>query len=157
MEVEWARAIWNSIHVNASLTDRGKMSPEEYERFFFALVEEKQISCEKCRVHTVNYANNNPIKNVGGRWRYLRWSFDFHNHVNASLGKSIFEWDRCLLIYGGETKQISMCNSGCNKGIKEKQEPLKKGSLIAPPRKSHIEEFIPPITTTKTIVKKRSN
>ena len=144
MDPKVANALWMLIHSNADLVDKGKMTPEEFANSFVHLVNDKQLPCATCRADTANHISKNPIRNTPeSPYRYLRWTFDFHNSVNIKLNKEQFPWDRCLAMYASNN-EIVPCSFGCNsnKGVND-NAVVDPQDLVAPSRKSHIEGFFP--------------
>lgn len=79
------------------------------------------LKCGKCRHHAHEYLRKHPLKQCldckhtahkGGIARCLfHWTVDFHNTVNAFLGKPIIGYDLAYTFYSEPTFEV--CNTDC--------------------------------------------
>lgn len=137
--------IWYRIHNLARSIDIGILDEKEFIILWRDLIERKELPCETCRVHAVDFINKNPIEQgVDVKNTYLRWTWNFHNAVNKMLGREAFDWDKCLSIYEKISKNIEPCNIGCKSDILTKEE-LNYENLKMRKRGSHINNFYPPL------------
>lgn len=100
--------VWHSIHVTAAWCNTPKKIA-----FFKDWIREMQskLSCEECRDHMIKYIEENPPDNAANMFV---WSWEFHNAVNARLGKPKLEYEPAMKLYieGG----VRLCNEGCGTG-----------------------------------------
>lgn len=86
----WGADQWGVIHVNAKRLDGfreagAKVWVERLQAWFRCLPE--GLPCEGCYEHARQYLQEHPLPEDA---QAFAWSVDFHNHVNARLGKRQF-------------------------------------------------------------------
>jgi hypothetical protein len=85
----WGNVTWDHIHCR---TIRWKGGPKgeailQEQRYLQALFE--ALPCAECRMHATSHYWAH-IPNLSTNLSYQTWAFDFHNSVNARLGKAHF-------------------------------------------------------------------
>lgn len=139
--------LWDRIHSTAYYVDSGKADKSLFISMFEDLLDRKGLGCESCRDDTVRYINSHPISDASDdKYKYLRWTWQFHNHVNSKIGKSMYDWNKCLSVYNedmySEDKAPSSCNS-CKIASRSRDIPVNYGNLKGVPRPSHLIKFYP--------------
>jgi hypothetical protein len=114
---------WDTIH---DLAIRAK-TPAQKEAF----IESMQTICEKlkcqnCQKHCLTYLQTHSPKNflhikssTGEDIGMFKWSWMFHNAVNARLHKPIVDWDTAYNLYSDT--QAMICTKDC--GAEEDSSP----------------------------------
>lgn len=103
----WGPSGWKFLH---SITLSYPSEPSENDKqsiinFFQTLP--AVLPCEACAEHLTQHYSKYPIKNaINSRDELVKWLFDIHNEVNASLGKSIKEFDDFINEYKNESKKF---------------------------------------------------
>lgn len=76
------------------------------------------LICETCKVHCGEYLRNHPIRDywnvknkAGEDIGMFKWSWAFHNAVNARLGKEIMDYETAYHLYSGEPDTV--CTTDC--------------------------------------------
>jgi len=87
---------------------------------------QKGLKCENCKVHCGEYLKKHPISDYwdihdknGEDIGMFKWSWVFHNTVNARLGKPIMDWDTAYHLYSNSGNVV--CTKNC--GDKESHFP----------------------------------
>jgi predicted PurR-regulated permease PerM len=103
----WGPSGWKFLH---SITLSYPSEPSEKDKqsiinFFQTLP--AVLPCEACAEHLTQHYSKYPIKNaINSRDELVKWLFDIHNEVNASLGKSIKKFDDFINEYKNESKKF---------------------------------------------------
>jgi len=122
---------WSVIHAQAI-----RAKTPERKRAFITLMKEicDDFKCRECGGHCSEYIKNHPmedyleVKSASGEDIGLfKWSWMFHNAVNARLGKGMMDYETAYGLYAG-TSQV--CFDGCGQG--SIQSSLQEVSKRAP-------------------------
>ena len=84
----WANAYWNFFHTFSCNLNEKKINNDNLNLihlFINNLV--LSIPCEKCKVDTFLYFENNNFKNIKTKKNFIFFFYIFHNYVNNKLGK----------------------------------------------------------------------
>lgn len=112
--------VWFLIHTCAK-----ESITEDKKRFFVSLLQliERNLGCEKCKLHMSEYMKNNPINPY---WNLINekkeqigmfnWSWKFHNSVNSKLSRPILDWETAYSMY---YETPSICSKGCDESDQE--------------------------------------
>lgn len=83
----------------------------------FMLFLRENFSCMKCRKHIGEYIDTHPFSDLinyrnseGERQGMFKWSWLFHNAVNARLGKPHVDWETAVDMFYGDS---AVCNTVC--------------------------------------------
>lgn len=83
----WGGVTWNHIHERSiCFPDDPTLEEQEAERQYLMLLF-RSLPCPECRGHASTYAQTNP-PTLETSSSYQNWGFEFHNSVNARLGKA---------------------------------------------------------------------
>ena len=98
----WGPKIWYMLHRLSFFSDRSDLGGA-WKNVLRNLSE--TMPCTLCRKHMKDYLAANPIKMSGlsgpeFRDMIVMWLFKFHNHVNASRGASLYDFDQMAAVYG---------------------------------------------------------
>ncbi len=76
------------------------------------------LKCHTCQTHCVEYVTKNPIRdywyvksNAGEDIGMFKWSWIFHNAVNARLGKEILDYETAYHLYSDDPDTV--CTKDC--------------------------------------------
>jgi hypothetical protein len=130
---------WYLIHTVAK-----QATTEEKKRQFVEFIELVRTSllCANCAAHMTEYIQNNPIQqfwNVrakdGTEVGMFKWTWKFHNAVNARLGKPQLDWDTAYTMFYTNLDS-GVCKKECG-NEQEKDDKIQKTppswqSLIRP-------------------------
>jgi len=102
--------MWYSIHTTAL-----RMGEDNFIDWIVVLI--SRIPCLDCRGHATEYLNKNPPsmykgvldENTGEIVGMFKWTYIFHNAVNARLGKRVIDYIEAYNIYSDD----SACSSKC--------------------------------------------
>jgi hypothetical protein len=106
---------WDTIH---DLAIRAK-TPAQKEAFIESMqtICEK-LKCENCQKHCLSYLQTHTPRNflhikssTGEDIGMFKWSWMFHNAVNARLHKPIVDWDTAYNLYSDN--QAMICTKDC--------------------------------------------
>ena len=89
----WGPSTWIMFHTFAEKIrdDIYLLHKEECYKFILEIC--KNLLCSICVSHSINYLNN--IKSpLNTKHSFKIFLFDFHNHINKSLGKKIYDINR---------------------------------------------------------------
>ena len=84
----WANAYWNFFHVVSINLNEKKLDKKNihlFKLFINNLI--MSIPCEKCKIDTVQYFENNNFKNITTKKEIIHFFYFFHNYVNLKTGK----------------------------------------------------------------------
>ena len=103
-----------ALHSNGR--DRKKVA--QYVELVERIIE--NFPCPRCRKHASVYLSKHPITDpelARDKEGLFKWSWTFHNAVNARLGKEYIDYDQAKSIY---EQQFGSCDSDCGSdGITE--------------------------------------
>jgi hypothetical protein len=92
------------------------------------------LPCGDCCNHYCREFEKNGVQaSLGSRKELAKWLFNFHNLVNARLGKAEFEWDRVVAEFGQEDGDCTL-QSYCGDTLvtesveKTQVQPIQKSS-----------------------------
>ena len=106
---------WFNIHVIALNAD----TSDKIQSFIIYIrMIVRKLPCSVCRDHGTEYVKTNPpekfinlTNTTGEKIGLFKWSWMFHNDVNARLGKAIIDWDTAYNMYKDD--EITICPIGC--------------------------------------------
>jgi len=99
----WGSKVWTLLHRLSFYSNRQDVGGA-WKTVLRTLSE--TLPCQYCRNHMREYLNKNPLTfpaSASGqikRETIILWLFNFHNHVNQSLGRQPFAFDLLELEYG---------------------------------------------------------
>lgn len=104
--------LWYSIHITAL-----KLGEESFVNWLRVMISE--IPCEKCKNHATEYLTLNPPENYKGIQDestseligMFKWTWKFHNDVNARLSKPILDYNYCYTLYTSSEKCSKECGN----------------------------------------------
>lgn len=90
---------WIVTHTLALVSDRGerKRDTRFYKLYVYRMIH--ALPCAQCRRHAAQYLKRTPVPKWGSGDSMFAWSVDFHNTVNARLGKPIISLETALEMY----------------------------------------------------------
>lgn len=111
MNTVWGPKVWAILHRLSFYSNRKDICAA-WKQFLKVL--SNTIPCALCRKHMKEYLiryplvfndmnNNNIIRN-----NLVVWLYDFHNHVNKSLGKEIFPFELLEIQYGQGMYEVAV-------------------------------------------------
>lgn len=104
---EWGRVIWPWFHVVAGTFSP---SPTPRERAIMQAMIEHQIEllpCHMCHTHATAYLRAHPLApHMSNRCTLSRWMLNFHNHVNARLGRRAWTFEEMRIRFGLRTLEV---------------------------------------------------
>lgn len=107
-------SLWFALHI---LAKRAKT--KELEKIFAEELTTivSNLKCGECRQHGLKHLSNNPIHKYygikdknGNLIGMFKYTVDFHNAVNARLGKKIIDWETAWQMYEQDT---DICTADC--------------------------------------------
>lgn len=127
----WGPSVWASMHSYAyTCTDRESI--KGFPHFMKRLI--NNLKCNDCKKHSSIYFDEHPINkkypdSKDNDISILLWTWEFHNFVNKTLNKPIFEKDRLIKKYHPEllvVKNCTTCGGDPDKEIKRTEIPREK-------------------------------
>ena len=113
----WGPYAWKTLHAIASHCDTTQ-ERDVFVRYMTSL--QDALPCKSCRLHAADYVQAHPIPEAA----FFDYTVDFHNAVNARLGKA-------LVTAEDARKQFGMsCNQSCNEPLDTKGAVFFYGVLI---------------------------
>lgn len=91
----WGEHLWGLIHT-MTIIDFEESGPHNQRIFVCLKGMGAAIPCSICRAHYENEINKFNFHNLNEPMCLFRWSVDFHNEVNAKLGKPIVTYEEAL-------------------------------------------------------------
>ena len=84
----WSNAYWNFFHIVSINLNEKKLS-KKYLHLFKLFINNliMSIPCEKCKIDTAQYFENNNFNNVTTKKEIIHFFYFFHNYVNFKTGK----------------------------------------------------------------------
>jgi len=106
----WGPGVWWNIHILAMRANTPDRINEYIDYIEFIL---PKLPCDTCRNHATEYLRQNPINEfINIKDGMFRWSWIFHNAVNARLGeKQIVNYYTAINIYTNSDVCIGSCGS----------------------------------------------
>lgn len=102
--------MWYTIHITSL-----KIGEDSFIDWIRIIL--NSIPCIKCRNHSLEYIQeNDPVKSKdmynedGELIGMFKWTWKFHNDVNARLKKKIYDFDEAYRMY---TNESSTCSDKC--------------------------------------------
>lgn len=99
----WGPGVWWTIHVTALNADTVEKMKKYMEYINLIL---PKLPCDTCREHATTYLSQNPIEKYmhikddeGNNTGMFKWSWVFHNAVNARLEKQIVDYYTATQFY----------------------------------------------------------
>lgn len=101
------RAIWETIHLLAANAE----TPQQRSAFIQFIINLPVLyPCKKCRLHTAQFLDKNPISNyTESSQLLLYWTWIFHDSVNQKLNKPLaqrFTWEQTRQKYMSECDDV---------------------------------------------------
>jgi len=90
---ELGRSTWTLLHTMAAKYPYEADRNLQQDTMNFLQVFAKLYPCPKCSNHMMDYMNGRK-PTLSGRFQFTKWLCDFHNSVNAKLGKRIFPLEK---------------------------------------------------------------
>ena len=84
----WAHGYWNFFHTLSYNLNEKKLNSKNLNLihiFINNLI--MSIPCEKCKIDTVQYFENNNFKNINTKKQFIHFFYLFHNYVNYKTRK----------------------------------------------------------------------
>lgn len=109
----WGPGVWWNIHILAKragkeLNNKNKIN--EYIEYINYIL--PKLPCSTCREHATDYLKQNPLEEfIEVEEGMFRWSWIFHNAVNARLGKQIIDYYTAVNIYEDDGVCFDTCGS----------------------------------------------
>ena len=99
----WGPSAWRFLHaVTFAYPETPSAEHKEAARALFTNLK-LLLPCEDCCAHySKALANANLEDALESKTKLTRWLFDFHNQVNARLGKPEFSWEHLVVEFQGE-------------------------------------------------------
>jgi len=86
----WANAYWYFLHSFSCNINNNKLTNKNiYLINIFIIRLMNSIPCEKCKIDSVNYFENNMFKKIKTKDEYKLFFFKFHNYVNNKIKKPV--------------------------------------------------------------------
>ena len=89
------------------------------------------LKCHTCKEHCGKYLKDNPVKDYwnikdeeGNDIGAFKWSWAFHNAVNARLGKAVLDFDTAYHLYSDSPDTV--CTKDCEEDVSSSPAPPKK-------------------------------
>lgn len=85
----WANAYWYFFHILSNNLKEEKLNTKSLRlihTFINSLI--LSIPCEKCKVDTYTYFQNNDFKNIKTKNEFIHFFYNFHNYVNRKVRKN---------------------------------------------------------------------
>ena len=85
----WANAYWNFFHILSCNLNENILNNKNLKLihlFINNLI--NSIPCEKCKIDTVQYFENNNFNNIKKKKDFIIFFYLFHNYVNSKTGKT---------------------------------------------------------------------
>lgn len=91
--MKWSKPIWDTLHITSfTYPLRPTETDKENARNLVYSIQ-ATLPCKKCRRHTKQYLDEHPIDNhLGSREDFMRYIWNFHNHVNREKGLEEMSW-----------------------------------------------------------------
>lgn len=121
-------AVWTIIHIMArrAVTEEQK---KEFMNFMYMLSVE--FPCGNCRTHIQAYLHEhsfdpfmNMLNEKGEDIGLFKWSWIFHNTVNARLHKPIMDWETAWHMYDTGHEICTNCSTSRNNSTNNSHESL---------------------------------
>ncbi|SPN79940.1 Disulfide oxidoreductase [Cedratvirus Zaza IHUMI] len=110
--------LWFIIHTSA----KEAKTEEKKKNFVYImdLISENHPCADECRPHIKAYREKHPLKNFwnikdenGEEVGLFLWTFNFHNEVNARIGKKQLDWQTAYHMYANPDV-FTPCTSSCH-------------------------------------------
>ena len=106
--------IWVEMHLKTRYADTEQKKHESVNHIWFLA---ETFPCENCRRHINEYVNTHPFDHLwnlkndkGEEIGMFKWSWMFHNAVNARLGKPFMDWNTAWEMYDIKVKPCTDCH-----------------------------------------------
>lgn len=110
---------WVHLHIRARRAQTEESKNSFIDDMYLLSVE---FPCGKCRNHIKAYLENHPfdeyfnlVNDKGDQIGMSKWLWQFHNAVNARLGKPLMDWETCWEMYDTNREVCTNC-SGSHPG-----------------------------------------
>lgn len=127
--------IWHTMHSIAANKTNTIEEKKHFVSIIYAL--HHSFKCKECKVHFGEYLEKHPpMVSIEKKHATLGdigcfiWTWEFHNHVNAFLGKPIMPLETCYSYY--KEKDMGVCFD-CGTGNKTQKNPPIGGYSLAIP------------------------
>ena len=122
----WGPSLWRVLHSFSFAIQNSTPENIKQRNEFIAFVEslKTMLPCEECRLHFVDYLENNSPRHASN---LALWTFNFHNEVNKRLGKPQFSFEDVSQVYQGADAH---CDMHCATKHLKSNEKVDMGVLL---------------------------